>query len=205
MCNYFNPCCARPSNAHFVIFFTFTVYFNPCNARPSNARFVIFCMFTVADAARRHGLRTACGCVPRRYARSVVPPLVKKSRSARLFAYKCAHNASLSLPTFCRFKRLGLSHKTNIRIQKIPPGLPCGIFLRLHNRRTCLKTKFLLARSRRQPLSLPLAAPGGILALFSSADVLPVRHHLRVFFTLRTLGGVRRQSKEISVCPARDL
>ena len=41
-------------------------------------------------------------------AHSVVPPLVKKSRSARLFAYKCAHNASLSLPTFCRFKRLGI-------------------------------------------------------------------------------------------------
>ena len=74
-----------------------------------------------------------------------------------------------------------------------------------HSRKVCLKTKFLLARSRRQPLSLPLAAPGGILTLFSSADVLPVRHHLRVFFTLRTLGGVRRQSKEISVCPARDL
>ena len=27
-----------------------------------------------------------------------------------------------------RFKRLGLSHKTNIRIPKIPQGLPCGIF-----------------------------------------------------------------------------
>ena len=42
-------------------------------------------------------------------AHSVVPPLVKKSRSARLFTYKCVHNASLSLPTFCRFRRLGLS------------------------------------------------------------------------------------------------
>ena len=56
------------------------VNFNPCIVRPSNARFVIFCMFTVADAARRHGLRIACGCVPRRYAHSVVPPLQKKSR-----------------------------------------------------------------------------------------------------------------------------
>ena len=41
-------------------------------------------------------------------AHSVVPPLVKKSRSVRLFAYKCAHNASLSLPTFCRFRRSGV-------------------------------------------------------------------------------------------------
>ena len=40
--------------------------FNPCNVCPSNARFVIFFTFTVADAARRHGLRIACGCVPRR-------------------------------------------------------------------------------------------------------------------------------------------
>ena len=181
MCNYFNPCCARPSNAHFVIFFTFTVYFNPCNARPSNARFVIFCMFTVADAARRHGLRTACGCVPRRYARSVVPPLVKKSRSVRLFAYKCAHNASLSLPTFLPFQEVRLvSQNKHPHTKKSRRACRAG-FLRLHNRRTCLKTKFLLARSRRQPLSLPLAAPGGILTLFSSADVLPVRHHLRVF------------------------
>ena len=42
------------------------VNFNPCSARPSNARFVFFCLFLVADAARRHGLRIACGCVPRR-------------------------------------------------------------------------------------------------------------------------------------------
>ena len=33
--------------------------------------------------------------------RSTVSPLRKKSRSAQLFAYKCAHTASLSLPTFC--------------------------------------------------------------------------------------------------------
>ena len=47
----FNPCNACPSNARFVIFFTFTVYFTPCCVRPSNARFVIFFTFTVADAA----------------------------------------------------------------------------------------------------------------------------------------------------------
>ena len=40
--------------------------FNQCNKCPSNARFVIFFTSTVADAARRHGLRIACGCVPRR-------------------------------------------------------------------------------------------------------------------------------------------
>ena len=35
--------------------------------------------------------------------RSTVSPLLKKSRSAQLFAYKCAHTASLSLPTFCGY------------------------------------------------------------------------------------------------------
>ena len=36
-------------------------------------------------------------------ARSAVLPLRKKSHSAQLFAYKCAHDASLSLPTFCGY------------------------------------------------------------------------------------------------------
>ena len=45
-------------------------------------------------------------------ARSAVLPLRKKSRSAQLFAYKCAHTASLSLPTFCGFFVLIL----NVRI-----------------------------------------------------------------------------------------
>ena len=81
--NYFNPCCARPSNARFVIFFTFTVYFNPCCVRPSNARIVTVFTVAVADAAGAATLR---------------------------------------------FKRIGLSHETNIRIPKIPPGIPCGIF-----------------------------------------------------------------------------
>ena len=35
--------------------------------------------------------------------RFTVSPLRKKSRSAQLFAYKCAHDAELSLPTFCGF------------------------------------------------------------------------------------------------------
>ena len=34
-------------------------------------------------------------------ARSVAAPLRKRSRSVRLFAYKCAHDGSLSLSTFC--------------------------------------------------------------------------------------------------------
>ena len=49
--------------------------------RPSvDGRFATAFMFMVAVGARRHGLRIACGCVPRRYAHSVVPPLRKKSR-----------------------------------------------------------------------------------------------------------------------------
>ena len=131
---YFNPCKVYLSNARFVIFYMFTVAdaagaaalqfkvenvcmcravgrrgnikfteqihnvnFNLCIVRPSNAHLV------VTDCASLAAAFLAAN------AHSVVPPLVKKSRSARLFAYKCAHNASLSLPTFCRFRRLGLS------------------------------------------------------------------------------------------------
>lgn len=39
--------------------------------------------------------------------RFVIPPLRKKSRSARLFGCKCPHHGSLSLPTFCRFAPCG--------------------------------------------------------------------------------------------------
>ena len=78
MINYFNLYRARPSNARFVIFFTFTVYFNPCCVCPSNARIVTVFTVTVADAAGAATLR---------------------------------------------FKRLGLSHETNIRILKNPAGL----------------------------------------------------------------------------------
>ena len=66
----------------------------------------------VYGRGRRSSSQRPLSSVPRGYAghppACLAPPLVKKSRSARLFAYKCAHNASLSLPTFCRFKRLGI-------------------------------------------------------------------------------------------------
>jgi hypothetical protein len=39
----------------------------------------------------------------RRCAHSAAPPSRKKSRSARLFACKRAHDGLLSLPTFCGF------------------------------------------------------------------------------------------------------
>ena len=181
-----------------------TNYFNPCCARPSNARFVIFCIFTVADAARRHGLRIACGCVPRRYARSVAPPLVKKSRSVRLFAYKCAHNASLSLPTFCRFKRLGLSHETNIRIQKIPQDIPCGIFT-FTQPKSLFKNKIPPCAIAATTLVLTARCSGRNSDTLFFCRRSPRAASSPSFFTLRTLGGVRRQSKENSVCPARDL
>ena len=73
---------------------------------------VKFCAFTFPLVGNAHLVVTDCASLAAAFlaanAHSVVPPLVKKSRSVRLFAYKCAHNASLSLPTFCRFKRSGV-------------------------------------------------------------------------------------------------
>ena len=55
-------------------------------------------------------------------------PVRVRPSNAR-FVFFCMFTVAVGAgaPTL-RFKRLGLSNETNIRIQKIPPGLPCGIF-----------------------------------------------------------------------------